>query len=462
MDSLRAREWMRWQLPYIAYCYAYFPVTLTKRVLLKRKRAYLGLDPIVRRFWDKWGSAPATTGDPVWINMNSGGEVIMSAGLLRELKVDQAGFVLSTEAYDTFGLLTRQYGSNKVFFPPWDTELPVKRALARVKPRALVFVQNAYFPVLLRLARQQGVKTILVNALLSRNMERGNPTMDRATGLGFYRELDAISVQTDADAAAFHARGVDRARITVTGDLSTDLHGLQLTALERRRLRAELGLQDEPVFIVGSTHPGEREVIVETLLALRRRIPAMKFIVAPRQLHEAWCFTEECARRGFRTSTRTALNAGRATRDFDVLVLDTFGELRVLYGVADVAFIGSSIVPLNERGGGHNPLEPLVHGIVPLFGSQMNLWHHVVDVLRSAWPAIEVGGVEDLVARVEDVLGGRAPVSRIQEIGVSFIEESTGAMAQTVQFLRRELGLSDASENGGETINGRSATPLHA
>ena len=213
-------------MPYVAFCYAYFPITLVKRVLLKQKRAYLGLDPIVRRFWDKWGSAPVSrsaasvAARPVWINMNSGGELIMSHGLLRQLKVERPGFVLSTEAYDSFQLLAAEYGGGRVFFPPWDTWLPVSRALRRTRPRALVFVQNAYFPVLLRMARKRSIKTVLVNGLLSRNITHGNPTMDRAAALGFYRELDVLSVQTEADAQAFQAMGVAAERISITGDLS--------------------------------------------------------------------------------------------------------------------------------------------------------------------------------------------------------------------------------------------------
>src|SRR5207253_4870952 len=115
------------------------------------------------------------------------------------------------------------------------------------------------------------------------------------------------------------------------------------------------------------------------------------------------------------------------------------------YGVADVAFVGSSLVPLNERGGGHNPLEPLAHGVIPLFGSYMSLWHHVVGSLRSAWPAIEVDGAEALAARAEDVLRGRAPADSVRQVGTALIRQSSGALARTLQFLSRELELDDAS-----------------
>jgi 3-deoxy-D-manno-octulosonic-acid transferase len=437
--------WLRWQVPYIAFCYAYFPVTLTKRVLLKRKREYLGLDPIVRRFWDKWGGTPRQDVHhrPVWINMNSGGEMMMSEAVLRRLNVDRPEFVLSTEAYDSFQLMSKRYGLERVFFPPWDTWLPVARSLRRVRPRALVFVQNAYFPILLRVARRRGIKTLLVNGLLSRNMARGNPTMDRAAALEFYRELDAVAVQTEADAAAFRALGVAAERIEITGDLSADLEGVSLTPHARRQLRDELGFSDGPVLIVGSTHPGERHAVVDAFKALRRRMPNVRFIVAPRQLHEAWFFTEACTEAGFRTVTRTESHAGAParSRDHDVLILNTFGELRRVYGVADVALIGSSLVPLNDRGGGHNPLEPLAHGVVPLFGPHMNLWLDAVAALREAWALIQVDGPEAVADRAADVLNGRAPIGAVRAAGAALIHQSGGSVARTVDFLVRELGL---------------------
>ena len=106
-------RWVRWQLPYAAFCCAYFPVTMVKRLLLKRKRAYTGLDPLRRRMRDRWGgcSKPlrdfAASAPPVWINMNSGGETVMNLPMLQALGVPQGQFILSTESYDTFALLCR-------------------------------------------------------------------------------------------------------------------------------------------------------------------------------------------------------------------------------------------------------------------------------------------------------------------------------------------------------------------
>ena len=366
----------------------------------------------------------------------------MNLPMLHALGVPQGPFILSTESYDTFTLLGRTYDRDRVFFPPWDVGWPVRRALDQLRPRALVFVQTAYFPVLLREARRAGIKTVLVNGLLSRNVAQGNAMMRRALALGCVRELDAIAVQTEEDCAAFQALGVPRGRLTITGNLSTDFSGTLLTTAERLQLRRTLGLrQTDPVLIVGSTHPSEQQAMLEAFVALRRRLPETRFIVVPRWVHEAKAMAAWFGERGFRVAMWTAFNAEEVngSREYDVLIVDVFGELRRMYGVADVAYIGSSLVPINEGRGGHNPLEPLAQGVVPLFGPHMNLWSAVVRELREVWPAIEVSSSEALGQRAAEVLRKQAPIAAVQEVGTRLVEHSTGAVERTVAFLHREL-----------------------
>lgn len=442
-------RWLRWQAPYVAFCCGYFPLTLANRFLRRSKRAYVGLDPVMRRLGDKWGFLPPElTGQgqsrPIWINMYSGGEVVNAWGLLRLLDVRNGPYILSTEAYDAYELLCRTYSRDRIFFPPWDLSHSVRQDLRKLRPRALVFVQNAYFPTLLREARRAGIVTILVNGLLSRNYHVGNPPLQRALALGFYRELDAISVQSEEDYAAFRRLGVPTDRLAVTGNLAADLSHLRLTPAERRQLREGLKLAErDPVMIVGSAPAAEQVVMAETFKEVRRRVPETRFIVAPRWIHEARGMTEWLRAQGFNVSVRTQLDVegsdGHA--GYDVLVLDTFGELPSVYGVADVAFIGSSLVPISERRGGHNPLEPLAHGVVPLFGPHMNLWSAVVSELREAWPAIQVDSPGALAERASEVITDRAPVSAVHEVGARWIDRSRGAVEQTVSFLRRQLQL---------------------
>jgi 3-deoxy-D-manno-octulosonic-acid transferase len=440
----RWRAWARHQVPYAAFAYAYFPITLTKRVLLHPRRA--ATDLMVRRFWDRWGWLPrhlpmADGTSPLWVHMNSGGEAVTAHPLLRRLEAAGHAVRLSTDSYDAQAFLRRACGSERVFFPPWDTAWPVRRVVRRLRPRALVFVTNAYFPILLREAKRRGIRTLLVNGVLTRSVGVSNRFLARAVALRAFEALDAIAVQSEGDADAFRALGIPAQRLTVTGRLEGDLASLRLPVEERSTLRRSLGLEDRHrVLIVGSLHPGEEDVVVEAFRQIRADVPDARLVVVPRWLHEAPAMAERLRQRGFRVVQRTALAPGdRAPVSWDILVIDTFGELRTLYGIADVAYIGSSLVPINERKGGHNVLEPLAHGVPPLFGPHMNLWRGPTSRLLRAWPGLEVDSAGSLGRRAVEVLTGAAPMRALQAAGTALIEEERGAMDRTWAFLERWL-----------------------
>lgn len=449
MRLRRFRGWLRWQWPQILLWYSYFPVTWTKRVLL-RSREERSKDPMVRRFWDIWGFLEkdlvtfARKSPPIWIHMSSGGEVVMATGLLDRLHAGRNAYVFSTTSYDGHALLVRRYGRERVFFAPWDTSLPVRRVLKSLQPKALIFIQNAYLPSLLRQARLLGVKTLLVNALMSRSVARANPAMQRAIALDFHQELDWIGVQRDSDYQAFLGLGISPERMEITGDLYADLKYLCLNLEERLRLRKSLQMNENtPVLIAGSTHPGEGKVLLETFRLLRERNPHVRFILAPRLLHEASEMARQFSERGFRVVRRTKFDNGqlREGGDYDVLVLDTFGELGKMYGIADVAYIGSSLVPINERCAGHNPLEPLAHGVVPLFGPHMNLWQGVTQKLLKVWPEAQVNSGSSLACRAYEVLDRAVPLQAIRTTANRILEEDSGGVERTYCFLKERLVL---------------------
>ncbi len=433
--------WARYQAPYAAHAYAYFPITLTKRVLLRPRAARHDL--MVRRFWDRWGWLPDDLEQfngaaPVWVHMNSGGEAIMAQAVLQRLEAAGHPCYVSSDSYDAQGLLRQRFGPQRVLFPPWDTGLPVNRVIRRTRPKALMFVLNAYFPMWLAAARRQGIPTILINGLLSRNVGVANRFMDRAMALGAYRALDGAAVQSEADADALRRLGMPADRVVVTGKLEGDLRDAGLSPAERGSLRRSLGVAEaDRVLVAGSVPLGEVKPLCDALRQLRARVPSARLLLAPRWLHEAQASVKQLRAEGFAVSLRSAGSGGAP---FDVLVIDTFGELRTLYGAGDAAFIGSSLAPINERKGGHNVLEPAAHGVPAFFGPHMNLWHASTGPLLDAWPGLQVDSAAMLGERVAALWNGEAPLPAIRQAGRCLIERDSGAVERTVSFLGRWLG----------------------
>src|SRR5262249_24887334 len=161
--------------------------------------------------------------------------------------------------------------------------------------------------------------------------------------------------------------------VQITGNIKYDLALDSLTSAQEHALRAELGLGEAPVFMAGSTHRGEEDIVLEAYVQARAQVPRLCLLLAPRHLDRldevaALLQSRELpARRG--SQGRVASQQGEAP----VLLVDTMGELATLYAVGTVVFVGGSFVPI----GGHNVLEPAAHRKAIVFGPYMHNFHQI-------------------------------------------------------------------------------------
>ena len=186
-----------------------------------------------------------------------------------------------------------------------------------------------------------------------------------------------VICQYDDTARRFEALGVAPERLAVTGSIKFDLALPDDLEAEVRRLR-EAWLGDRRAWIAGSTHPGEDETVLDAHVGLIRRSPGLLLVLAPRHPDRADRVLALAAERGLTAARLSAGGAGPA--DMDVLVADVMGRLLYLYGMADVAFVGGSLVPV----GGHNPIEAAVHGTPMLMGPHRFNWTEIAERFAAA------------------------------------------------------------------------------
>jgi len=217
------------------------------------------------------------------------------------------------------------------------------------------------------------------------------------TGPGL-RAVDRFAMQSDEDAKRAVLVGCDPARVKVLGNTKFDEAVRPLTNAERADLRADLGIAPgTPVWICGSTRPGEEAIITQAFTRVRKSFPDLCLIVAPRHIERA---AEVVA-----VFEAAGLTAGR--RSFrppeapPVLILDTFGELGRVYAVADVAFVGGSLLPF----GGQSVFQPLAQGVSTLFGPHMNNQRDIAALSRAAGVGFLVTNADTLAAEVMRLLG---------------------------------------------------------
>jgi 3-deoxy-D-manno-octulosonic-acid transferase len=255
----------------------------------------------------------------------------------------------------------------------------------------LVLVETELWPNLIWAAQRSGASVILVSARIS---DRSLPRYRRVRPLmrRVLDALDAIGARSSEDAARLRALGAPADRMHLVGDLKLDR---EEPPEPTQSLRTALG--PGPLFVAGSTHPGEEEAVLSAWQALRDRVaPELRLVLAPRHVERAPGVAQAARARGFHAALRTEGGA-----EAEVVVLDTLGELASVYHLAELVFCGGSLVPV----GGHNLLEPVQAGRVVVCGTHLENQRNQVDLLRPLGVVHEARGEPELYAILERIWG---------------------------------------------------------
>ncbi|MFQ5521773.1 MAG: 3-deoxy-D-manno-octulosonic acid transferase, partial [Candidatus Methylomirabilia bacterium] len=221
-------------------------------------------------------------------------------------------------------------------------------------------------------------------------------------------------------------------RVVVTGNLKAELR-LSEAGIEARWNQL-LGLtSEEPIWIAGSTHAGEEEIILDVLVRLRARHPRLVLVLAPRHIERTAEVERLIQARGLCSTRRTALPA----RDpVDVIVLDTIGELAQLYEVACMAFVGGSLVPW----GGQNMLEPALHRKPVLFGPHTSNFRESASLLLGSGGGLLVEDGVGLESAAHRLLADPHLARRMGEAAFAAVASRQGAVRETVELLKKTVG----------------------
>lgn len=354
----------------VLLCLAMPIVWLRLFVRARREPAY------AERRGERFGRVPAHVGqDVVWFHTVSAGETIGAAPVIRALKsrLPDARFLVTTMTPAGSDQVIERLGDIVDHcYAPYDFPWAVRRFVRRVRPRALFLMETELWPNLIAATHATGASVSLINARLSERSARGYRRVGPLTRR-VLAQLDQIICQYEDTAQRFEALGAAPARLAVTGSVKFDLALPDDLDVGVERLR-EAWLGDRRAWIAGSTHPGEDETVLDAHRVLTERFPGLLLILAPRHPARADRLAMLARERGLHAAMLAAGPGDRDARTPDVLVADAMGRLIYLYGVADVAFLGGSLVPV----GGHNPIEAAVHGIPLVMGPHRFNWTEVV------------------------------------------------------------------------------------
>jgi 3-deoxy-D-manno-octulosonic-acid transferase len=368
----------------------------------------------------------------IWVHAVSVGEVLAVSELISELRQRAPSYRIAVSTTTATGqkLARDRFGAADVFYFPIDFAFAVRPYLRALRPELIVIAETEFWPNFLRLGRQSGARIAVVNARIS---DRSFPRYQRFHALiaPALQNISLFLAQGEEDRRRLIEIGAPEKRVQVSGNLKFDLKPATEAPLvaELKSALATIG----PVLVCGSTVEGEEPILLRAFTVVRERYPNALMILAPRHPERFVPVAELIAASGMKFWRRSQWNASEALGP-GIFLLDSIGELASIYQLADIAFVGGSLVP----GGGHNILEAAQHGAAIVVGAYTENFRDMVTLFRRAG-AVVVANADELA---QTFLGLLADESRCRGLGArarEILRANAGATARTVAALQSML-----------------------
>ena len=424
-----------WQLAGWRLFYSF--LLLLARPLVRLRLAYRARrDPAYgERIQERFARLPEGLPEgAVWFHTVSAGETIAAAPIILALADRHPDVpVLVTTMTPTGSAQVARLLDDRVAhcYAPYDFPGVVTRFYDRLSPRLLVLMETELWPNMLREAARRGVPALLVNARLSERSARGYGRIGALTR-SMLTSLRFIACQYADHAERFLALGAAADQVGALGSVKFDVrlpadHGERV-----RALTADWSLDGRPVWIAGSTHPGEESVVLAAHQQLKARFPELLLILVPRHPERRGEVGALIDQAGFSQAWMSEVSApvGR-----DVVLGDTMGELLYLYGLADVAFMGGSLISV----GGHNPIEAAVCRVPLVMGPETFNFPDVVAAFGEAGCLHLITDATSLADRVGAYLDDETARQAAGRRAAGVVERNRGATERLLELLSAEV-----------------------
>ena len=383
------------------------------------------------------GSLPPVDGKPViWLHCVSVGETQAARPLAQRVKQEFPHHALVVSTITLTGQkLARDVfrtQAESVFYFPFDWRWSVRRALKTINPAAVLIMETELWPNFLRECKARNIPVALVNGRISRQSFR------RYKLIKFFlrRVLSCLSLavmQSETDAERLRALGMPDEKLYTAGNLKFDAELAGELTSKTAEIRDRFGLRSGvPLILAASTHAPEEEVMLDSLKQLQ---PA-RLMLAPRHPERFNEVASLIQKSGLSWTRRTSVPAADDT-DATVILLDTIGELPATYSLADVVFVGGSIV---DRGG-HNVLEPAAAGAAVITGAHTHNFHAIVDLMCEANAIVQLPPVENSAAAAEltyvlkKLLANTDERAELGRHAKQLVTDNQGAADRTIKFI---------------------------
>ena len=391
-------------------------------------------------YWSRWKErfgfydARNPANNLIWFHCVSVGEAEAAFPLIKLMQTQHPGLrFLVTTITPPGSARVRAVLGNQVehVYLPYDLPFILRRFFGYFQPKIAVFMEKEIWPNLFEMCSRREIPLFVINARLS---EYSAPAYKKIPGLikPAFRCVSRIATQTEEDKMRFVEIGAMPEQITVLGNTKFDV------AIDEHVIAAGRELKQQEfagrfVWILASTHQGEEALLLPVFQQLKKHIPEMLLMIAPRHPERFRQVKNLCEEYGLAVVMRSEGSSISASTD--VYVADSMGELKMLYAAADVAFVGGSMVPV----GGHNVLEPALVGVPVLFGPEMFNFKEIAERILAEQAALQCEDSESVVKAVLRIKEDADFRNKMTAKAKAFVLRNQGATRRIADMLEEAL-----------------------
>lgn len=419
----------------LRFCYILLSYLIQPLVLLFMWRKGLKQPEYRARLAERYGyygKAEKPKPNGVVIHAASVGEVIAATPLIKAIQANYPALPITVTTVTPTGSarVKAAFGhSVSHFYLPYDLPDAVERFITFVQPKLMVVIETELWPTLIRKLHQYQIPFVLANARLSPRSAKRYGWV-KGSMQNMLKDISLVLAQDSVSAERYLSLGYPSEKLITTGNLKFDLEINETLRKAVIDTAHDLNIHYRPVWIAGSTHEGEEKLVLEAHQQLLEKYPNLVLILVPRHPERFGEVENLIQKSGLHYLKRTENEAFHSGTQ--VLLGDTMGEMMLLYGLSNVAFVGGSLVKL----GGHNPLEPIAFELPVISGQYTYNFPEIFAKLDEVRGFIAVQSEAEALAQAVDFLLNDANARKtIGQAGFSVLQENQGALARHLHYL---------------------------
>ncbi len=394
-------------------------------------------------------SAPGVDRHRIWLHAVSVGEVLLLQPIIKQLKEHYPHWEVWLSVTTATGreVAEKTYPELNIIWFPFDFTWAVHRALNQVQPQLILLAELELWPNFISIAKAKGIPVAVVNGRISERSFKGYNRM-RWLVAKLLNKIDRFAVQQEEYAKRLKQLGMPAERIVVTGSVKFDGVTVDPQDAAVQKLRTLFGITSNLlVWVVGSTQSPEEAWALDIYQEAKKQFPHLMLILVPRHQERFNEVADLITKSGTPFLRRSALS----TEHSALILVDTLGELKAVWGLADVGFVGGSF---NDRGG-QNMIEPAAYGVVVTFGPNTVNFKQIVTALLHHQAAIEVKTKEEWQAVTLRLLSDQTERQALGQRAKEFVLRQQGATERTIHLLKPYLTPSSpVSDRGRGCMSG--------